>query len=101
VPAIAAGLWLVLMPSAWRWARPGDVAAYEEGVAVAVAAAVAVGALLLAAGAPAPDILGLFGHQERLPATTPRGRVAGIVVAAALAIVAAALVRSSGFTASS
>jgi hypothetical protein len=101
VPAIAAGLWLVLMPSAWRWARPGDVAAYEEGVAVAVAAAVAVCALLLAAGAPPPDIRGLFGRQEPLPATTPRCRVAGIVVAAALAIVAAALVRSSGFTASS
>jgi hypothetical protein len=89
------------MPSAWRWARPGDVSAYEEGVAVAVAAAVAVGSLLLGAGAPPRAILGLFGHQEPRPATAPRGRVAGIVVAAALAIVAAALVRSSGFTASS
>jgi hypothetical protein len=97
IPAALVGLWLIAVPSAWRWARPGDLDAYEQGVAIAVATGAAAMVVSLAAGARPPALPRPAAPPSPLTEPPHRTRITVLAVVGALAIVAFALVRSSGF----
>jgi hypothetical protein len=97
IPAALVGLWLIAVPSAWRWARPGDLDAYEQGVAIALATGAAAMVVALASGARPPALPRPAAPPAPLTEPPHRTRITVLAVVGALAIVAFALVRSSGF----
>jgi len=99
VPAALIGLWLVALPSAWRWARPGDLEAYEQGVAIAAATGAAAFVVAVATGGRSPVLPQPSAAVAALEVPPHRTRMTVLAVVGALAIVAFALVRSSGLMA--
>ena len=96
--ALALAAWLVVRPTAWTWAHAPVAGAYNEGTVVALASGSIAAVVLSALGAPSTlaPIAGWLVAGDSAPAgARARYRIPVTVLAAALGIAAALLVRSA------
>ena len=96
--AIVLAVWLVVRPTAWTWARVGDVVAYSDGTVLALAAG-SIAAVALAARGEALELMHvgtwLLRDGTRDQPLARRLVVAVFVVTAATGIATALLLRSA------